>query len=288
MSDDGASAIVVIALLGNPFSPAYSWARRRDGARALNFCSMNVAIYARGASAWTLVERQVAERDRAPTGVAIGGSAMRWTGGHLVVEIDERTTPMGRPVRGRIVLHPETRTDLELTIDERSEHRWWPIAPLCRIEVDMLFPGVRFSGHGYHDANAGAVPLESSFENWSWSRARSEHGALLTYDVACSSGTQRSLAFQVSRGGVIEALENLRQVRLRRTSWGLEQIARADDGYDARQVRSLEDGPFYARALVETRLGGRGVVAMHEVLAAHRLRRHWVRFLASFRMRRES
>jgi carotenoid 1,2-hydratase len=287
VSDDGRSAVVVIALLGNPFSPAYSRGRQRDGARALSFCSMNVAIYGRGASAWSLAEREVAEGDRAPTGVSIGASAMRWAGDRLVVEIDERTTPMGRPVRGRIVVHPETRTGLELTIDERAEHRWWPIAPLSRIEVDLPLPGVRFSGHGYHDANAGAVPLESSFESWNWSRARSEHGALLTYDVACSSGTQRSLAFEVSRSGRIEPLENLRQAPLRRTKWGLEQMVRADEGHDVRQLRSLEDGPFYTRALVETRLGGHRVVAMHEVLAAHRLRRPWVRFLTAFRMRDE-
>jgi carotenoid 1,2-hydratase len=51
-------------------------------------------------------------------------------------------------------------------------------------------------------------------------------------------------------------------------------------------VRTLEDGPFYARALIETQVEGRPVVAMHETLAAHRLRRGIVRILTEFRMRR--
>jgi carotenoid 1,2-hydratase len=68
----------------------------------------------------------------------------------------------------------------------------------------------------------------------------------------------------------------------------LERQVRADEGQRPRLVRSLEDGPFYARALVETRLAGLPALAMHETLAAERLRRGWVRFLTAFRMRRET
>ena len=72
---------------------------------------------------------------------------------------------------------------------------------------------------------------------------------------------------------------------LRRTLFGLKRRSRADVGHPPRIVRSLEDGPFYARALVETQLDGRKVIAVHEELAAHRLRRGWVRFCTSYRMR---
>jgi carotenoid 1,2-hydratase len=284
VSDDGRAAVVVIALLGNPFSPAYLRARDLGPAGALGHCSMNVAVYARGASAWALDERPLAGHERAADGVAIGGSSMRWDGDRLVIDVDERTTPFRRPVRGRIVLRPEARTGLDLPIDERGEHRWWPVAPLARIEVDLPWPGVRFSGHGYHDANAGAVPLEAAFESWSWSRARSD-GALLTYDVACSSGAERSLAFRVTPRGDVEDLDRLGSARLAPTVWALPRRARADRGHGGRVVRSLEDGPFYARSLVATRLGGGPVVAMHETLAPHRLRRDWVRRIIGARIR---
>ncbi len=284
MSDDGASAVVVIALLGNPFSPAYARARQLGAANALGFCAMNVALYARGASGWALRERRVAVAQRAADGVAIGASTMRWDGDRLAIDLDERTTPFGRPVRGTIVLHPEAHTGLDLPVDERGDHRWWPVAPLARIEVNLPQPGVRFSGHGYHDANAGTSPLESTFESWNWSRARAEGAALLTYDLACSSGAERSLALRVSPRGEIDDLERSRKAPLARTIWALERHAHADRGHGARVVRTLEDGPFYARALVETRLGGRPVLAMHEALAPHRLRRAWVRLLAGARI----
>ncbi len=292
MSADGRSAIVVIAMLGNPFSPAYARAREAasaGSADALAHSSMNVALYGDAASAWTLAERRVSPAERSGGSLAIGASSMRWEGDRLVVDIDERTTPFTfrRPLRGRIVVHPEAASRLEMVIDEHGLHRWWPVAPLARIEVDLQEPRVRFSGHGYHDANAGAVPLEATFEDWSWSRARSAAGdaALVTYDVACSSGATRSLAFRVKKSGDVEDLAGTERSPLGRTFWGLPRHARVDGGAPMRVVRSLENGPFYARALVETRLGGERVVAMHEQLAAHRLRRAWVRFCTKHKMR---
>ncbi len=288
MSDDGSTAIVVIALLGNPFSPRYARARGRGPGDALSFCAMNVALYRRERTAFALQEGVVAAGQRGGTGLTIGRSSMRWEGGRLVVDLDERETPLmgaARPIRGRVVVHPEALPGVELTIDERGEHRWWPIAPLARIEVELAEPGVRFSGHGYHDANAGDIPLEATFETWSWSRARAPDGALLTYDVDCSSGAARSLAMRVTPQGDVEPLTNTWSTSLGRTGWHLERKARVDEGQSARVVRSLEDGPFYARALVQTRLGGHDAVAMHETLAAHRLRSSVVRFFTGFRMR---
>ncbi len=286
VSDDGRSAIVIIALLGNPFSPSYARARQRGPSPALTFCSMNVAVYAKGASAWALDEQSVADDGRTASGVAIGRSSMRWGKDGLTVDLDELTTPLRRRLRGKIVLHPEVQSGLEIALDEGNEHKWWPVAPLARIEVDLPSPGVRFSGHGYHDANAGNVPLETSFEHWSWSRARTEDGALLTYDLSTAAGSERSLSLRVSPQGELDNLDGTWRAPLPNTLWGIERQARVDDAHGARLQQSLEDGPFYSRALVETRLGGRPVVAVHETLAAHRLRRSWVRALVGFRMRR--
>ena len=254
---------------------------------------MNVAVYARsgGGGAWTFTEVRVGEHERSAAGVQIGGSSLRWVEDRLVAEIDERTifvhpaAPYSRRVRGRVVLHPEASPGLELPIDASGAHRWWPVAPLARIEVDLPEPGVRFSGHGYHDANAGDVPVEASFRTWNWSRARTPEGALLTYDVEALAGAGRSLVLKVSPVGEVEPLESSRATPLPRSGWGLPRIARADPGERASVVRSLEDGPFYSRALVETRLGGHRVVAMHETLAAQRLRNPLVRRMTAFRLR---
>jgi carotenoid 1,2-hydratase len=246
---------------------------------------MNVALYGRRASAWALHERSVLDSARERNGVAIGESRMAWEGDRLVIALDERTTPFGRRVRGRIVVHPESLTGAEIAIDGRGEHWWWPVAPIARIDVALDEPALRFTGHGYHDANAGAAPMERAFTSWVWSRARADDRAILAYDVACATGADRSLAFHVDARGVIEPIERARRAPLRPTLWRLSRFARSDDGAEARVVRSLEDGPFYARALVEHRLGGASVLAVHETLAAHRLARAWVRFCVGYRMR---
>jgi carotenoid 1,2-hydratase len=210
---------------------------------------------------------------------------MRWDGDRLIAEICERTSPLGRPVQGTVTLRPELLSGLALQIDGRGEHRWWPVAPLARVEVDLPEPGVRFVGHGYYDVNAGQVPLEAAFDTWSWSRARSGDTAYLTYDAAELQGTRRSLAFKVSARGEVQDIAPVWSTPIGRTWFGLTPEARLDLGQHCRVVRSLEDGPFYARSLVSMRFDGQPVVAMHESLAAQRLRRGWVRWMVKHRMR---
>jgi carotenoid 1,2-hydratase len=245
---------------------------------------MNVALYGRG-SAWALHERSVGEGVPTTDALAIGASRMAWVGDGLVIDLDERTTPFGRPVRGRIVVRPEAMTGAELVLDDRGAHRWWPVAPLARIEVQLTEPSLRFTGHGYHDANAGDTPMEAAFTHWAWSRSRTRETAVIAYDVACTSGTERSVVFRVGATGALEPIEGTHPARLPTTAWRISRFARADAGSGATLVRSLEDGPFYARALVEHRLGGVRAVAMHETLAATRVPRPWVRHLVRYRMR---
>lgn len=288
MSDDGESALVVIALVGNPFSPAYARARARGPAAATAYASMNVALYRRDESWFSLRERPLSAQHRLPDGVVIGGSTMRWDGGALVVDVDETTTPFGRRVRGRLVLRPEGAPGASgVVLDRAGQHRWWPVAPLARVEVELDEPRLRFRGHGYHDANAGAVPLESTFDTWSWARARTSRGAVVTYDVREKDGFERSLATRLDRAGAVSPVAAPYVSSLPRTLWGIRRHARTDREDATPTVgRALEDGPFYARALVHTSLEGERVTAMHEVLSASRLGQSWVRFLTGFRMGR--
>lgn len=289
MSDDGAWSIVVIALLGNPFSPAYARARRGGAkARALSFCAMNVAIYGPNGALWALRERSLGDADREARGVSIGRSSMRWEGDALIVEIDERTSPLGRRLRGTVTFHPSSSGGAGICLDDDGRHTWWPIAPAGRLEVALEEPAVRFTGHGYHDANAGDVALESSFSRWTWSRARvDDHRSVITYDVTERSGAERSLglSFDARRPGPL-AVPGLAAAPLSKTGWRLDREARTERAFAPRVVRELEDTPFYSRALVATRHDGKPVVAMHETLSVDRFAQRWVQFLLGFRMGR--
>lgn len=295
LSDDGTTAIVIIALLGSPFSPHYARARR-DGnpARALDFCAMNVAIYGPRGRLWALRERRIDDDARDARSLAIGRSAMRWEGDRLVVDLDELTSPFPRAlpqrVRGRITFRPAAVGQSSFPLDEQGQHTWWPIAPMGRLEVELQEPNLRFTGHGYHDANAGDAPLESAFSRWSWSRARlGDHGAAITYDVVDRLGRERSLALHVDHaGGGLARIEPVTPAEMRAlpsTLWRIPRSARTE-GPAPRVHRELEDGPFYARTLVDTHLGGRPVIAMHETMSLDRLAQSWVRFLLGFKIGR--
>jgi carotenoid 1,2-hydratase len=285
VSDDGAYAIVVIALLGNPFSPAYARARAAGETVApSSFSALNVAIYGRGARVWSLRER-VANCVHGAAELRLGPNSMSWEKDALVVRIDERTTPFGRPIRGIVRLTPQATPGLALPLDAAGRHTWWPVAPLSRIDVALSEPALRFEGQGYHDANAGDAPLDDDFRGWSWARARAGNRALVTYDVVERQGSRRTLAFAIDHG--VTTLD-VAPLRLPRGHWGVERHIAADRGATAEILRSLEDGPFYTRALVRTHLGGSPVIALQETLSAERLRRAWVRFLTGFRMGKAS
>jgi carotenoid 1,2-hydratase len=279
---------VIIALLGSPFSPRYARARLSGGApRALDFCAMNVAVYGRDAAAWSLTEHSIADEHRTADSLTIGRSRMAWCGGALVVDVDEHTAPWRRRLRGRIVLWPESPTTSAHVLDERRHHAWWPVAPLASVEVALEEPYLRFRGHGYHDANTGSSPLDAGFERWCWSRARwDERHTVVTYDTVERGGRSRTLALGFDDRGTVEPMGSLEEVPLPPTLWLLGRSARADARSSARVARSLEDGPFYARSLVEAKLGGKRVTTMHETLSGDRLQRAWVRWMLGYRMGR--
>jgi carotenoid 1,2-hydratase len=290
VSDDGAYGIVVIALVGSPFSPAYARARAADDRPLpLRFCAMNVALYGPGVARWALTERAIAPIHRSADALAIGGSVARWDRGDLLVELDERTSPFPSPVpgrvRGRVRLRPECDPAGRFALDARGEHAWIPWSPLASIEVELDEPELRFRGHGYHDVNHGDGPLDEAFTRWCWSRARTgPRSAVLTYDAVRRDGSEQSLAFRVDHRGTRRDLEGTELRELPGTLWRIPRRARVDRGHAPTIVKPLEDTPFYARALVRSRLGGEDTVVVHEELSADRLRAGWVRFLLGFRM----
>lgn len=288
MSDDGESSLVLIAMLGNVFSPRWARARRRDpAASSLDFSTFNVAVRSGDQARWSLTERGRGAVSRSADHLAIGGSEMRWQGEQLVVRVEERSAPWGSPVRGTARLTPLAASDLVVDLDPCGMHSWSPRVPLARIEVDFEEPRVRFTGSGYLDLNRGAGPLEEAFGTWSWSRVSDAGRTAISYDVTMRDGTTRVCAFGMERGGALVATGADARIALPSTRFGLQRSGRWEAG-PMRVVRTLEDGPFYARSVVATTLGGRRALGMHETVSLDRFRSPWVRFLVPFRMRVEA
>ena len=150
VSDDGRHALTLIAFVGSVFSPYYAWARERDAATpAHDHCALNVALYGDAGRRWTMTERSAASVSRDRHEFVVGPSRLHWDGASLVIDIDEIGMPLPQRVRGRVRVWPRALAGFQAALDPQGVHRWGPIAPASRIEVDLERPGARWKGEAY-------------------------------------------------------------------------------------------------------------------------------------------
>jgi carotenoid 1,2-hydratase len=174
-------------------------------------------------------------------------------------------------------------------LDAAGRHRWQPIAPCSRVEVDFAQPRRRWSGEGYLDSNQGDEPLEAAFARWDWSRAALPGGEVaLLYDIADRAGGRHGLALRIDRRGSLQPFEPPPRSPLPATLWRVARATRSDPQRRPSVIRTLEDTPFYARSLLAARLLGKPVIALHESLSLDRFRRGWVQALLPLRMPRRA
>ncbi len=273
----------MIAFIGSVFSPYYAAARRHGAADPRNHVAFNVALYGARARRWTMTERGAGALERSLTTLRIGPSALRWEDGALVVDVDEVALPLPRRVRGRIRLAPQQAPLPLQVLDPARRHCWQPIAPRARVSVDLEAPGLRWEGAGYLDANWGLEPLETAFSAWEWSRTTMpDGGSALRYDTRWRDGGGRSLNLLVHPDGRWAPGPVAAMAPLARSRWGIQRSA--EEG--SRVVRTLEDGPFYVRSLLETPCPGGMAATMHESLSLDRFASRWVQAMLPFRMPR--
>ena len=283
MSDDGQHGLTLIAFVGSVFSPYYAWARK-SGGDPEHHCALNVALYSRAARRWCMTERGRRHCHREAGQFQIGPSALRWNGQSLEIDICETGCPIPHRVVGRVRLHPERLFTFHTALDPSGRHRWGPIAPSARIEVELDHPAQRWSGHAYLDSNEGDEPIENAFHTWDWSRSRMKDGStVVLYDMQWPDN-ERLLSLRFDPHGGVQDIPAPTRRPLRKTLWGLSRGLRSSGPV---QVKSqLEDTPFYQRALLHSELLGEQVESFHETLSIPRLRSPVVRAMLPFRMPR--
>ena len=218
--------------------------------------------------------------------LAVGPSALHWDGNCLVIQINEVTAPLPSRLRGEVRVHPAALTGRCFALDGAGRHLWSPVAPVSRVEVALGSPALCWSGPGYLDSNEGSAPLEADFLDWDWCRAPTATGATILYNARRRVGGEQALALRVDRTGAVETFAPPPPAALPPTRWRLRRHTRADAGAIPAVRHTLEDTPFYARSLIETRLGGETVLAMHEQLSLRRFRTPWVQAMLPFRIPR--
>jgi carotenoid 1,2-hydratase len=286
LSDDGAHGLTIIGFVGSVFSPYYAWARRRGAADPENFCAINVALYGRGGKRWCMTERGVRDMQRDAVHFKVGPSAMAWRDGALEVTIAETTVPIPRPVRGVVRLIPSALSDHQERLDSQGLHRWQPVAPFARVTADFESPALRWSGAGYHDMNWGAEPLEQAFSSWTWSRAAVKDAAYVLYDTLRRDGSRYAFALRFDDRGQASPCPMPAPVPLGRSGWRMDLETRSEG--PASITATLEDSPFYARALVAAQIDGARVTSFYECLSLDRFRKPVVQAMLPFRMPRRA
>ncbi len=284
----------IIAFVGSVFSPYYASAFASQGGavQADNHCAVNVALYGPGKRRWTMTERGSSHVQRGAQHLRIGPSQLEWRGDHLQINLNEISVPVPRRVRGTVRVYPDALCRYTHALDDAGRHRWGPIAPCARVEVDLPQPGLKWQGHGYLDSNEGDEPVTVPFKTWDWSRARMADGSTaVIYDVTQTSGAQTVLAERFKLDGSWESFEPAKKREaLPSTLWRVDRGIRSDpeSGAATKVLSTLEDTPFYARSLLQTRLLGEPVTAVHETLEPQRLTSRAVQMMLPWRMPRRA
>jgi len=224
-------------------------------------------------------------RDRSE--LVVGPSRLSWNGSALVIDIDEVAVPVPRAVRGRVIVHPQGLSRFVTGLDAAARHRWGPIAPCARVEVELQQPAASWSGHAYLDSNEGDEPVDRAFREWDWSRTVLADGTTaVIYDVRPAFGPDRVIAQRFAPDGTATAFLPPARQPLPRSRWGLSRTMRTDPGHPARVVQTLEDTPFYVRSILSSGLFRENVTSVHETLDLPRLVLLPVRLMLPWRMPR--
>jgi len=282
-SDCGRFGVTVIAFIGSVFSPYYFRSRRRATARAEDHVSLNVILYGRGSGRWCMTERGATSLVQQADRLEIGPSQVYSSDSGLIIEVQERATPLGQPVAGRISLSYERISDECFDLDGQGRHWWWPAAPQGRIEVDMAQPDLHWAGSAYLDSNAGNTPIESAFTSWNWCRGHAaDTGCEIHYDAQLRDGGEKRLSLRMDDQGKLVRAETpaLRQLP-KGPLWRVARPARLGSTAPC-SIHTLEDTPFYTRSRIETDTRQ----FMHESLDLRRFCKPWVQWLLPFRMPR--
>ncbi len=237
-----------------------------------------------------MTERGQSSVQRDAEHLRIGPSQLQWRGDHLQIELNEISVPIPQRVRGTVRVYAEALCNYSNALDDAGKHRWGPIAPCARVEVDLAKPGLRWQGNAYLDSNEGDEPVTVPFKTWDWSRARMADGSTaVIYDVTQTNGSSTLLAERFKPDGSSESFQAAPQRQaLPSTLWRVNRGIRADSASPSQVVDTLEDTPFYARSLLQTHLLGEPVTAMHETLEPQRLRSRAVQLMLPWRMPRRA
>lgn len=264
---DGNGAVLIWSW-GLPFLPGYlSGAREGRGVPARARPSLNVSFYRGGKPDFYLLQtyhEDEAEMDRQGN-LRFGRNRIRrLDDGHVRVELDCDL--------------PQTRARLMGTVDVRGvparlaeglnpspdpSHRWTPVLGPCRMVVDARVGREHYEldAPAYHDRNEGTRRFDDlGIDHWIWGRLAEPERTTIWYLTYGKSGPPVAWGAELLADGSVHLVPGIQPIieTPRRGPFGLRTWdrvrlldARGEDWLRVEVGARVDDGPFYARTLVE-------------------------------------
>jgi len=247
-----------------------------------------------------MTERGASACRREASRFVIGPSCLKLSGDTLRFAIDERCNPLARRLRGEVLVRLEACSTEVFALTRDAAHRWGPISPWTRIEVRLTEPQLHWEGSAYVDSNEGDEAIDRGFASWDWSRAHLPDGSTaVLYEPRPRSGPTDPrdsdhhharagdlLALRFRNGSAASRFIPGKRQALGRSAWRIAMHTYQEGEEPARLKSRLEDTPFYARSVLQCRMLGHQVEAMHETLDARRFAGSWVQQLLPWKMPR--
>jgi carotenoid 1,2-hydratase len=230
-----------------------------------------------------MTERGANSVTRSAEHFQVGPSAMTWNEESLSININERCAPPPFPLRGKIKLTTDFLYDTPVQLDAVGKHFWQAVAPQMRVTAEFENPKLKWQGTAYHDMNWGDEPLENGFKKWTWSRATSDQGTAVIYDVTRRDGTKNTFGNRFHNGKVTDSpVPPLQQFP--KGLWGVPRDVHSET--PPQLIAKLEDTPFYTRSHVRIALDGKPCDAFHESLSLDHFVKPSTQLMLPFRMPR--
>lgn len=131
-------------------------------------------------------------------------------------------------IEGRVRVTPVALTKDFFVLNPQGNHRWWPIAPRARVEVDLRRPNLSWRGEGYLDSNAGDEPIETGFRHWEWARGAMRDKTVILYEAERRDGSRVDLAVTFDAEGNKQEFTPPQLLPLPRSGWKVDRSARSE------------------------------------------------------------
>ena len=276
VSEDGDWALTCIWFLGNPFSPYYRLAARKETTDPFSHNALFFALYHQGrlhAYHFTRFPRTQACADESqPATLRFGPNILSFDGTDYHLQLTDENQNR-RTLTVDLLFRPPARSPGAPDVPHRppelgtgEDHFWLPAAPVCKVSgttrlqerQNRAAQVMDFSGRGYHDHNWGKLPFALDIRDWYWARtALSDDRAMIVYHVNYHFPRPSVSHLLLFENGRLLRHDPEAQVTL-----GRERITLFGTGYATRlSVRSgdltasfsldkrLDSSPFYVRTL---------------------------------------